>query len=72
MSLSLQHLRTRLREHYFRLSILVCWPEPRRTFGARVIRVWNFLPSPVVEAASVEVFESRLDSIVIEDLFSFD
>ena len=53
----------------FKFSIV---SELGKIFGARLVRVWNFLPSPGVEAASVEVFKSRLDSIVFEDLFSFD
>ena len=61
------------RGHDFKLSIPVCRSElGRRTFGARVVRAWNSLPSQVVEAATVEVFKTRLDSIVIEELFSFD
>ena len=61
------------RGHNFKISIPVCRSElGRRTFGARVVRVWNSLPSQVVEAATVEAFKSRLDSIVIDDLFSFD
>ena len=61
------------RGHSFKLSIPVCRSElGRRTFGARVVRAWNSLPSQVVEAATVEVFKTRLDSIVIEELFSFD
>ena len=61
------------RGHNFKLSIPVCRSElGRRTFGARVDRVWNSLPLQVVEAATVESFQTRLDSIVIEDLVSFD
>ena len=38
------------RGHNFKLSIPVCRSElGRRTFGARVVRVWNSLPSQVVE-----------------------
>ena len=61
------------RGHSSKLSIPVCRSElGRRIFGARMVRVWNPLPSQVVETATVEVFKTGLDSIVIEDLFSFD
>ena len=41
---------TSTRGHDFKLSIPVCRSEVRRTFGARVVRVWNSLSSQVVEA----------------------
>ena len=45
----------KLEESRIRLDVM------KKLFPVRVVRYWNRLPSEVVNAPSLEVFEARLD-----------
>ena len=58
------------RGHGLKLSVPICRSEMgRRIFGSRVVRVWNSLPSSVVEAPSLESFKRGLDLFLGDQLF---
>ena len=58
------------RGHGLKLSVPICRSEiGRKIFGSRVVRVWNSLPSSVVEASSVELFQRGLDLFLGDQLF---
>ena len=59
------------RGHRWKLSVPVCHTEiRRRSLAARCVRLWNGLPSRVVEAESVGIFKKRLGEQLGGDLFS--
>ena len=60
------------RGHAFKLSNPLCHSETRRRFlNARVVGVWNGLPSTVVECRTVESFKARLDQHMGEVFYDF-
>ena len=53
----------RTRGHEFKLSVPICRTElGRRTYGVRVVQVWNSLPEQLVGMSSQESFKRGLDS----------
>ena len=59
------------RGHNYKLAIPICRTEVgRRTFGVRVVNIWNSLPADVVEASSLDTFKRGLDAHLGEVLYS--
>ena len=57
------------RGHRFKLAIPVCRTElRRRSFGVRCVRVWNSLPSSLVESG-LDAFKLGLDSFLGGELY---
>ena len=53
---------TGLRGHKHKLSVKHAYKDPRKYFFTnRVIKIWNSLPSHVMEAKDMKVFEGLLD-----------
>ena len=57
------------RGHRLKLAIPVCRTElRRRSFGVRCVRVWNSLPSSLVESGQ-DAFKLGLDSFLGDELY---
>ena len=62
----------RTRGHQFKLAVPICRSElGRRTFGVRSVRIWNSLPSTLVELTSVDSFKRGLDVFLGDELYRF-
>ena len=60
----------RTRGHRFKLAVPRLWSElGRRTFGVRSVRIWNSLPSSLVEVTNVDAFKRGLDVSLGEELY---
>ena len=58
------------RGHRLKLAMPVCRGETRRrSFAARLVMLWNSLPSQVIESPSVAVFKDRLDVFLGDRVF---
>ena len=52
------------RGHKYKLLVPSAWVNPRKhSFASRVVVVWNYLPSAVVDAPSLSSFKLRLRPI---------
>ena len=58
------------RGHLLKMSIQICRSEVmRRSFGVRRVKLWNSLPSGVIESSSVTTFKRLLDDFMGDAFF---